>query len=240
MADHPGSPPSSGTKRFFYDSMTQVKSSKRNSGSGNKQGTRHITMGNWHGDNGGCYLRVDINGTSHPINQANPLLGPNDLDLNQTGDVKYYDASWSRLHKMHVVRTISEKHAKDIANAIVARCTDLTFEVNLSNGKWYDATGMLVWNMGIEAVAFVGMGAFANRIDNILPVDVRTKLTEKVADLTWADRQPATVYWCSNATIEARIDQLCELADKFGFDMAMVKVRDEENGDLPAQEPGTP
>ena len=240
MADHPGSPPFSGTKRFFYDSMTQVRSSKRNSGSGNKQGTRHITMGNWHGDNGGCYLRVDINGTSHPINQANPFLGPNDLDLCQTGDVKYYDASWSRLHKKHVVRTISEKHAKDIADAIVARCTDLTFEVDLSNGKWYDANGMLVWNTGIEAVAFVGMGAFANRIDNILPADVRTKLTDKVTDLIWADRQPATVYWCSNATIEARIEQLCELADKFGFDMAMVKVRDEENGDPPAQEPGTP
>ena len=116
----------------------------------------------------------------------------------------------------------------------------MTFEVDLSNGKWYDASGMLVWNTGIEAVAFVGMGAFANRIDNILPADVRTKLTDKVTDLVWADRQPATVYWCSNATIEARIEQLCELADKFGFDMAMVKVRDEENGDPPAQEPGTP
>ena len=88
MGDHGGSPPSSGTKRFFYDSMTSVKSSKRNAGPGNKQGTRKITMGNWHGDNGGCYLRVDINGTSFPVNQANPLLGPNDLDLCATGDVR--------------------------------------------------------------------------------------------------------------------------------------------------------
>jgi hypothetical protein len=77
MGDHGGSSPSSGTKRFFHDSMTSVKSSKRNSGSSNKQGTRQITMGNWHGDNGGCYLRVDINGTSFPVNQACPLLGPN-------------------------------------------------------------------------------------------------------------------------------------------------------------------
>ena len=239
MGDHGGSPPSSGTKRFFYDSMTSVKSSKRNAGPGNKQGTRKITMGNWHGDNGGCYLRVDINGTSFPVNQANPLLGPNDLDLCATGDVRYFDAGWSRMHKVHVVRTISEKHARDIADAFVARCTDLTFDIDLGNGKWYDASGMLVWNMGIEAIAFVGMGAFAQRLDKILPTEVRNKLTDKVADLDWADRQPATVYWCSNDTIEARIEQLCQLADKFGFEMAMVKVRNDENGDSPAHEPGT-
>eukprot|EP00966_Prymnesium_polylepis_P088675 2052146-Prymnesium_polylepis.1 len=44
MGDHGGSPPSSGTKRFIYDSVTSVMSSKRNAGSGNKQGTRKITM----------------------------------------------------------------------------------------------------------------------------------------------------------------------------------------------------
>eukprot|EP00966_Prymnesium_polylepis_P018016 415929-Prymnesium_polylepis.1 len=81
-----------------------------------------------------------------------------------------------------------------------------------------------------EAIAFVGMGAFAQRLDIILPANVRNKLTDKVADLDWADRQPATVYWCSNETIEARIEQLCEPADKFGFEMAMVKVGgNEEN-----------
>ena len=93
--------------------------------------------------------------------------------------------------------------------------------------------------MGIEAIAFVGMGAFAQRLDKILPTEVHNKLTDKVADLDWADRQPATVYWCSNDTIEARIEQLCQLADKFGFEMAMVKVRNDENGDSPAHEPGT-
>eukprot|EP00966_Prymnesium_polylepis_P045826 1060674-Prymnesium_polylepis.1 len=41
MGDHGGSPPSSGTKRFFQDSMTSVKSSKRNSGSGNKHAPDH-------------------------------------------------------------------------------------------------------------------------------------------------------------------------------------------------------
>ena len=55
------------------------------------------------------------------------------------------------------MRTISEKHARDIADTFVARCTDLTFDIDLGNGKWYDASGMLVWNMGIEAIAFVGM-----------------------------------------------------------------------------------
>jgi hypothetical protein len=66
--------------------------------------------------------------------------------------------------------------------------------------------------------------------------NVRNKLTDKVANLDWADRQPATVYWCSNETIEARIEQLCE----FGFEMAMVKVGgNAENGDSPAQETGT-
>ena len=93
--------------------------------------------------------------------------------------------------------------------------------------------------MGIEAIAFVGMGAFAQRLDKILPTNVRNKLTDKVADLDWADRQPATVYWCTNETIEARIEQLCGMADKFGFEMAMVKVRNDENGDSPAHEPGT-
>eukprot|EP00966_Prymnesium_polylepis_P202595 4693518-Prymnesium_polylepis.1 len=42
----------------------------------------------------------------------------------------------------------------------VARCTDLAFDIDLGNGKGYDASGMLVWNMGIEAIAFVGMGPF--------------------------------------------------------------------------------
>jgi hypothetical protein len=64
------------------------------------------------------------------------------------------------------------------------------------------------------------MGPFAQRLDNILPANVRNKL--KVTDLDWADRQPATAYWCSNETIEARIEQLCELADKFGFEMAIA------------------
>ena len=131
---------------------------------------------------------------------------------------------------MHVSRTISQKHAQDIADAFVARCTDLTFDVDLTNGKWYDASGMLVWNTSIEAVAFVGMAPFADRIDDILPVNVRTKLTDKVADLTWADRQPATVYWCSNATIEARIEQLCDMADKFGFDMQPLELANSNDG----------
>eukprot|EP00966_Prymnesium_polylepis_P188271 4363437-Prymnesium_polylepis.1 len=62
--------------------MTSVKSSKRSSVSGNKQGTRQITMGNWHGDNGGCYLasRGRPWHELFPVNQTHPLLGPNDLD----------------------------------------------------------------------------------------------------------------------------------------------------------------
>eukprot|EP00966_Prymnesium_polylepis_P262584 6065513-Prymnesium_polylepis.1 len=77
-------------------------------------------MGNWHGDNGGCYLRVDINQRhelpSEPDPLTHPLLGPNDLDLCATGNVRYFDAGWSRLYKVYVVRTISEKHARDIAD----------------------------------------------------------------------------------------------------------------------------
>ena len=54
-------------------------------------------------------------------------------------------------------------------------------------------------------------------------------------------RVRATVYitWCTNETIETHIEQLCAMADKFGFEMAMVKVRNDENGDSPAHEPGT-
>ena len=37
--------------------------------------------------------------------------------------------------------------------------------------------------MGIEAIAFVGMGPFAQRLDIILPANVRNKLTDKVAGL---------------------------------------------------------
>jgi hypothetical protein len=137
------SPP--GRKRFF-SSVTEYKNVKRTPASGKDRtsGTRVIELTNWRGDNGGCYLTADINGTAFAINQRFPLLQPLGLKLCDDGDTEYYDFSWNHHRKIHIVRTISRKHADQIANGIINRCTDLHFRKDFSDGKWYDDKGLMV------------------------------------------------------------------------------------------------
>jgi hypothetical protein len=94
-------------KRAFRSSMTEHKNSKMTPGAkGRKAGVRVIELSNWKEDNDGCYRMADIAGTDFPCNQKSPLLEPNNLKLCDTGDLKFYEFSWSARHKKHVGRTI--------------------------------------------------------------------------------------------------------------------------------------
>jgi hypothetical protein len=117
-----------------------------------KQGTRKLCMQNWTCDGPGCYLVANINGTSYPINKNQPLLGPADLKLCDTEKQKYYDFSWNAYQNKHITRTVQlptvqHTHALLAANVVKARCKDLTFEIDLSDGKWYDDEGTTVWSL---------------------------------------------------------------------------------------------
>ena len=224
MGDPPISPLRAG-KRIMHSSLTEVRNAKRGPGLNPKDGVRKLTMQNWTGDGQGCYLVGNINGTSFPVNRNNLLLEPLGLKLTDTEKQKFYDFGWNSYQNKHITRTIEERHARDIANAIVARCTDLTFEIDLSNGKWYDNKGMLVWNHADEAIAFVGMEPFQQKLEVILPPANRTTLdVAMVPHLDWADHQPAMVFKCSNAFIEQSIDSICDMVEQFGFDMSMAKI----------------
>ena len=233
MGDAPISPLRAG-KRIMHGSLTEVRNSKRGPGFDPKGGLRKLTMQNWTGDGAGCYLVANINGTSFPINRNNPLLESAGLKLADTDKQKFYDFGWNAFQNKHITRTIEEKHARDIADAIVARCSDLKFEIDLSNGKWYDNKGMLVWNYADEAVAFVGMDPFREHLERILPPTNRTALdVDMMPRLDWADSQPAMVFKCPNTVIEQSIDSICDMVEGFGFDMSMAKIN------VPAEGPPT-
>jgi hypothetical protein len=179
---------------------------------------------------GGC--------TSFPINKNQPLLGPADLKLSDTEKQKYYDFSWNAYQNKHITRTVQHKHALLAANAIKARCKDLTFEIDLSDGKWYDDEGIMVWNVAEEAVAFVGMDCFKDRLDILLPEMQRTTPDVGIERrLDWADFQPAMVFKLPNAVIEGSIDSVCDMTEKFGFNMSIAKINVPNQGTSPAQEP---
>ena len=237
MGDPPISPLRPG-KRIIHGSMTEVRQAKRGPGLSGKQGVRKLTLQNWNGDGPGCYLVANINGTSFPITKNQPLLGPADLKLSDTEKQKYYDFSWNAYQNKHITRTVQHKHALLAANAVKARCKDLTFEIDLSDGKWYDDEGIMVWNVAEEAVAFVGMDCFKDRLDILLPEMQRTTPDVGIERrLDWADFQPAMVFKLPNAVIEGSIDSVCDMTEKFGFNMSIAKINVPNQGTSPAQEP---
>jgi|EP00966_Prymnesium_polylepis_P200913 hypothetical protein len=143
----------------------------------------------------------------------------------------------------HVCRTIQLKHADIVAGAIMNRCKDLKFKKDFSQGKWYDDKSLLVWNTAVDSVAFValhvGKMPFKEKLEVIFFTDVRNGAVEShVAKIVWADFQPDLIIHCSNAEIETRIDTVCEMVQKFGFDMSMAKIDEPETdlGDSPAQD----
>jgi hypothetical protein len=68
---------------------------------------------------------------------------------------------------------MQRKHADRIAEALMARCTDLKFKKDFSSGRWYDDKELLVWNTAIDSVAFVGMYPFKEKLELIFTPDVR-------------------------------------------------------------------
>ena len=237
MGDPPISPLRPG-KRIMHGSLTEVRHAKRGPGISGRQGVRKLTLQNWNGDGPGPYLVGNINGSSFPINRNHPLLEPADLKLSDTEKQKYYDFSWNAFQNKHITRTIQHNHALLIANAVVAHCKDLTFEIDLGDGRWYDDKGLLIWNCADSAIAFVGMEAFKERLEALLPPAQRTTPDVGIESrLDWADFQPAMVFKCSNAFIEGSIDSICDMAEKFGFDISMAKINVPNQGTSPAQEP---
>ena len=62
--------------------MTEYKKTKAGP---RTEGVRRIWLGGWEDSNApGPYLHSNINGTSRPINKANPFLSTVDLDLTPT------------------------------------------------------------------------------------------------------------------------------------------------------------
>lgn len=217
--------------------MSEAKQAKRSpgpDGGDRKSGVRDIKMGNWSRNNSGPYMYFNINGSDFPINQANPLLPRLDLKLSQRDNPKYFDAGWSSHHKIHIVRTVSAKHADEIASAVVARCRDLTFNVDLTGGKWYDNKGALFWNVPLSLIAFVDMGAFVARLETIFLNMERTSI-ENVPSLSWAENNPAIVFHCTNEVIEEKIDAINDMCDKFGFELSMIKINNDDNAGEGAQ-----
>ena len=237
MGDPPISPLRAG-KRIMHGSLTEVRQAKRGPGLSAKQGVRKLSMQNWNGDGPGCYLVANINGTSYPINKNQPLLGPADLKLCDTERQKYFDFSWNAYQNKHIARTVQKNHALLAANAVKDRCKDLTFDIDLDDGRWYDEEGMLIWNVAEEAVAFVGMDHFKDRLEIFLPEMQRTTPDVGIESrLDWADFQPAMVFKIPKAVIDGSIDSICDMTEIFGFKMSMAKINVPEEGTSPAEEP---
>ena len=96
----------------------------------------------------------------------------------------------------------------------------------------------MVWNVAEEAVAFVGMDCFKDRLDILLPEMQRTTPDVGIESrLDWADFQPAMVFKLPNAVIEGSIDSVCDMTEKFGFNMSIAKINVPNQGTSPAQEP---
>ena len=174
-------------KRARWGSMDTYKSktAKVTPDKDRKAGERIISMGQWDDrSRPGLWLTVDINGTSFPINQANPLLSRPEHDL-VIGN-GYWDIGWSTNKKIHIAKTYNAGTAMKIAEAVVAHCTDLTFRIDLSNGKWPSSDAMLIWNNALGMLALVGMDIFENKLKQILP-DVEIEKPPNA--ISWADNQ---------------------------------------------------
>jgi hypothetical protein len=97
---------------------------------------------------------------------------------------------------------------------------------------------MLIWNVAEEAVAFVGMDHFKDRLEMFLPAMQRTTPDVGIESrLDWADFQPAMVFKIPNAVIDGSIDSICDITEIFGFNMSMAKINAPEEGTSPAEEP---
>jgi hypothetical protein len=82
------------------------------------------------------------------------------------------------------------------------------------------------------------MDHFKERLELLLPAMQRTTPDVGIESrLEWADFQPAMVFKVPNALIEGSIDAICDMTDKFDFDMSMAKINVPEEGTSPAEEP---
>ena len=127
----------------------------------NKAMTRMITAGSWmNPEMPGPNLFVNVDGTDHPIGKDfDPVLAsvkPVSLKLQDQPD-KYFDLSYASRHRMHTCKTFKREHFHAAAEAIIARCPDLKFEVDDSNGRWtHKVTPMLVNNVATNQVGLIG------------------------------------------------------------------------------------
>ena len=142
-----------------WASLTEYKDSKRRKvNAARTDGVRKITFGQWNDPSiPGSFMYVDINGTSFPCTRACPFLPQYDLQLCSYGTTKYYDLAWVQARQKHGCRTWTEPHADLITDSLKLRCHDLTFEVDKTNARWWNAQALIIWNNTIGQVAFVGL-----------------------------------------------------------------------------------
>eukprot|EP00966_Prymnesium_polylepis_P022972 528215-Prymnesium_polylepis.2 len=93
------------------------------------------------------------------------------------------------------------------------------------------------WNTAIDAIAFVGMVPFKEKLKEIF-TNVIIGDVEMIGALTWADHQPCMLFHCMNDSIDIRIDTVLDMVNSFGFDMSMAKIHEAlTEGTPPAPDP---
>jgi hypothetical protein len=112
---------------------------------------RVITAGSWmNRELPGPNLFVNVDGTDFPIGKDYTAMLATvqlvSLKLKDQPD-KYFEPSFAAKHRLHTCKTFSKEHFHAVAQAIKTRCSDLTFKVDDSNGKWtHRVTPMLINN----------------------------------------------------------------------------------------------
>ena len=180
---------------------------------------RDLTLGQYQNNSKpGCWLRANVKGSRFKVDRNHPLLSLAEHDL-VVGTAGYFDFGWNSQFDVNMGKMISMIHAEKAAQAIVSRFSDLTFRVDLSNGKFYTDEAMAFWNNAKGELAIVGMSLMKDRIARIFP---SATLTDRDC-IYWADNQAGLLI--SNATnpqIEGAADEIQQLALHFGITLNLI------------------
>ena len=223
MATSAGSstPPSSGKadgkrKLSWGDPNHTKRSAPRNAG------VRRISMGGWNDPSApGPYAYVDINGSKHNISRTLPLLGPEQpYSLLLDG---YFDVGWAGKHSKHSVKTLNKRHAELIIARIKARCSDLTFAVDLSNGQWRPLDMTIFFDEPGNRVALIGTEVFASQIGKII-CDGRLTISQS-ENIEWAQAHSGTVVTgTEEIDVEKVATDIVDMMAHFGAEAELLEA----------------
>ena len=224
-SSHSSTPPSSsgnaaGKRKLSWGNPNQTKKSPPKNA-----GVRVITMGGWQDPTApGPYAYIDMNGTRHNVTRTHPLLGPEQPhSLLLDG---YYDVGWSGKHGKHSVKTITKRHAELVCDRIIARCADLTFSVDLSNGQWRPLDMTVFFDEAGNRIALVGTEFFSSQIGKIIS-DGRLTITTS-ENISWAMAHSGTVVTGTNdIDIEKIATDIVDMLSHFGAEAELLEAPQE-------------